>query len=197
VLATSPLELRRRPRAAFVAIPDMNATTPPASAVALLVETMYRDLRQLAHRERRRAGGGSETLRTTALVHEAYLKLARHGLFRDRGHFLATAALAIRQVLVTHARSRMADKRGRGLPPLPLDEADGVLAEREERIVALDEALLGLEGRHPRCARVVECRYFAGLSEADTALALGVTERTVQRDWAKAKALLYELMGAD
>jgi RNA polymerase sigma factor (TIGR02999 family) len=169
-------------------MPDARSPKP---GLELLSEILYADLRRIAQRERRR-GGGSETLRTTALVHEAYLKLARQEVFRDRGHFLATAALAIRQVLVTHARARLAEKRGGGVPALPLDAAEGVLAESEERIVALDEALDRLETLNPRYARVVECRYFAGLTEPETALALGVTERTVQRDWAKARALLYE-----
>ena len=173
--------------------------TPPSArddaAVQLLSEVLYADLLRLAHRERRRSGFPSDTLRTTALVHEAYLKLAKGGEFRDRGHFLATAALAMRQVLVSHARRRLADKRGGGVAALPLDDGDGVLAESEERIVALDDALGELERHHPRLARVVECRYFAGLTEPETAEALGVTDRTVQRDWVKAKALLYDALG--
>lgn len=169
---------------------------PDPSAVHLLAEVLYADLRRLARREHRRAAYPSDTLRTTALVHEAYLKLAHHGGFRDRGHFLATAALAMRQVLVSHARRRLADKRGGGAAPLPLDldMGDGLLAETEERILALEEALRRLEQSHPRLARVVECRYFAGYTEVETAEALGVTDRTVQRDWSKAKALLYEAL---
>ena len=91
----------------------------------------------------------------------------------------------------------MAAKRGGGVAPVALEEADGVLAEPEESVVALDEALERLEKLNPRLARVVECRYFAGYTEAETAVALEVTERTVQRDWAKAKALLYEALGTD
>jgi RNA polymerase sigma factor (TIGR02999 family) len=163
-------------------------------ALGALVDVLYTDLHRLARRQRRRSGGGSETMRTTALVHEAYLKLARQGAFRDRGHFLATAALAIRQVLVDHARAQLTDKRDHGGPKLPLEAAEGVLAEDGERIVGLDEALKRLEALNPRYARVVECRYFAGYSDAETALALGITERTVQRDWVKAKALLYEAL---
>jgi RNA polymerase sigma factor (TIGR02999 family) len=162
----------------------------------LLVEALYTDLRRIAQRERRTRAQPSETLRTTALINEAYMKLSRHGAFRDRGHFLATASLAMRQVVVNHARTRLTEKRGAGEQNLPLEAADAVLAESEERIVAIDEALARLESVNPRCARVVECRYFAGLSEAETALALGVTERTVQRDWAKSKALLYEMLDA-
>jgi RNA polymerase sigma factor (TIGR02999 family) len=161
----------------------------------LLVEALHAELRSLAHRERRRLGG-SETLRTTALVNETYLKLFRGGAWRDRAHFLNVAALAMRQVLVSYARERLAAKRGGGEAALPLEDADGILAESEERIVALDEALTRLATDEPRLARVVECRYFAGYSETETAAALGVTSRTVRRDWTKAKALLYESLAA-
>lgn len=170
---------------------------PAASDVELLVEVFYADLQRLAHGIRMRSGRAPETLRTTALVHEAYLKLARSAGFRDRGHFLATAALAMRQVLITHARLRLAEKRGSGITPVPLEQVEGILAISEERIVALDDALRDLESRHPRLVRVIECRYFAGYNEPETAEALGITDRTVQRDWAKAKALLYEALGAD
>lgn len=165
-------------------------------ATELLVQVLYSDLQRVAHRERRRRRAApQETLGTTALVHEAYLKLARHEAFRSRAHFLNTAALAMRQVLASHARARLRDKRGGGETHLDLDGIE-VLVESDERIVALDEALTELEKGAPRLARVVECRYFAGFSDAETALALGVTERTVERDWAMAKALLYEALGA-
>jgi RNA polymerase sigma factor (TIGR02999 family) len=170
------------------------ATGDPATH--LLVEALHADLRRLAHRERRRLGG-SETLRTTALVNEAYLKLFRGGAWRDRAHFLNVAALAMRQVLVSYARERLAAKRGSGTSMLPLEDADGILAESDERIVALDEALSKLAEREPRLARVVECCYFAGYSLPETAAALEINERTVRRDWARAKALLYESLGAD
>jgi RNA polymerase sigma factor (TIGR02999 family) len=168
------------------------ATEDPTTR--MLVEALHSELRRLAHRERRRLGG-SETLRTTALVNEAYLKLFRGGHWHDRAHFLNVAALAMRQVLVSYARERLASKRGGGISALPLEAADEILVESEERIVALDEALTQLAEREPRLARVVECRYFAGYTETETAAALGITDRTVQRDWAKAKALLYEAMG--
>ena len=171
------------------------AHEPPGDpATRLLVAALYADLRRLARRERRRVSA-SETMRTTALVHEAYLKLYQGGHWRDRAHFLGCAAMAMRQALVQHARTRSAAKRGGGVPAVALEEADGVLAEPEENVVALDEALDRLEQINPRLARVVECRYFAGYTEAETAIALQVTERTVQRDWAKAKALLYEALG--
>lgn len=161
-----------------------------------LAEVFYDDLRRLARRQRAR-NNAYDTLRTTALVNEAYLKLFASGAFQSREHFLNTAAAAMRQVLVDHARARHSAKRGGGQPSLPLEEADGVLAETDERILGLDEALERLEATQPRLVRVVELRYFAGLSEAEAAAALGVTERTVQRDWAKTKALLYEALRAD
>ncbi len=162
--------------------------------VDLLIQALYPDLKRLARRERYRAGQSAPTLGTTALVHEAYLKLVRQDVFQNQAHFLNTAALAMRQVLVTHARARLRHKRNPGLAPLDIDEV-AVLAESDERIVALDEALAELEKQHPRLARIVECRYFAGYSDAETALALNLSERTVQRDWVMAKALLYETLG--
>ena len=170
-------------------------STSGDQATELLVKVLYAELQRVAHRERRRKQAPAETLGTTALVHEAYLKLARHEVFKSRAHFLNTAALAMRQVLASHARSRLRDKHGGGGASVDLDAID-VLVESDERIVALDEALTALEKSAPRLARVVECRYFAGYCDAETALALGVTERTVERDWAMAKALLYEALGA-
>lgn len=169
-----------------------NASDPTTH---LLAAAFYADLNRLAHRERRRVVA-PDTLRTTALVHEAYLKLYQGGQWRDRAHFLNTAAMAMRQALVQHARTRCAAKRGGGAAPVLLEEADSVLVEPEENLVALHDALNHLEQINPRLARVVECRYFAGYTEAETATALQMTERTVQRDWAKAKALLYEALGA-
>lgn len=175
---------------------DSHAVDAADPNTRLLVEAFHAELHRLAHRERRRLGG-SETLRTTALVNEAYLKLFQGGRWKDRAHFLNVAALAMRQVLVSYARERLAAKRGSGVEALPLEAAEDVLAVSDERIVALDEALTHLAEREPRLARVVECRYFAGYTEPETAAALGITDRTVQRDWAKAKALLYESLGAD
>jgi RNA polymerase sigma factor (TIGR02999 family) len=174
--------------------PTTGAAQPADPDTRLLVEAFYEELHRLARRERRRAGA-SETLNTTALVNEAYLKLFKGGRWKDRAHFLNTAAMAMRQALVQHARARSAAKRGGGVAALPLDDADGVLAQPEDRVMALDDALARLEALNPRLARVVECRYFAGYTEAEAATAMGVTERTVQRDWAKAKAFLYEELG--
>jgi RNA polymerase sigma factor (TIGR02999 family) len=170
----------------------LEETADPATR--RLVEAFYAELHRLAHRERRRLSSSS-TLTTTALVHEAYLKLFRGGQWSDRAHFLNTAAVAMRQALVSYARERLAEKRGSGAQHLSLADADGALGEPDEKLVLLDAALKRLEERNPRLAHVVECRYFAGYTEAETADALGVNERTVQRDWAKAKALLYEALG--
>lgn len=177
-----------------------DTVSPADPGTRLLVEALHGELLGLARRERRRLGG-SETLRTTALVNEAYLKLFQSGHWKDRGHFLNTAAMAMRQVLVSHARKRLTAKRGEGGNPLPLEEgldvpADDTPPEDDERMVALDDALGRLERDHPRLARVVECRWFAGYTEAETAAILGVNERTIKRDWVKAKALLYEAMGS-
>jgi len=173
--------------------PRMTDTPSPSAdhVVEMLVKVFYDDLQRLARRERRRAAGPADTLGTTALVHEAYLKMARQGVFESHAHFLNTAALAMRQALVSHARARLRAKRGAGKENLDIDALD-ILAESDERVVALDEALNALEQTSPRLARVVECRYFAGYSDKETALALGVAERTVQRDWSMAKAFLYE-----
>lgn len=163
------------------------------AAFRKLVPLVYDDLRRLAHGRLGRLRPG-ETLNTTALVHEAYLKLAgRHRLSaRDRGHFLAIAARAMRQVVVDHARTRTRHKRGGGAPPVPLDEAKAAVAAQAEEVLAVHQALERLGAVAPRLERVVDCRYFAGLSEAETAEALGVSTRTVERDWLKAKAWLRE-----
>jgi RNA polymerase sigma factor (TIGR02999 family) len=174
---------------------------PQNDNLQALVETLHSELRRLAHRERYRLGG-SDTLQTTALVNEAYLKLFRKGHWQDRAHFLNAAAMAMRQVLVSHAREGLAQKRGAGAVRVSLDETENVetkslLAESDERIVAIEDALVHLEAREPRLARVVECRYFAGYIEQETATALGINERTVRRNWATAKDLFYRALGAD
>jgi RNA polymerase sigma factor (TIGR02999 family) len=169
----------------------------PASALAPL---LYPELRRAARGIRAGVRAG-DTLQTTALVNAAYLKLARAPRWQNRSHFLAAAAMAMRQILVDDARARMALRRGEGVAPLSLD-APGAhevpdAAEPDERVVAVAEALERLAGLNPRLAQVVECRYYAGYTEAETALALGVTERTVRRDWVKARAWLYREVAGD
>jgi RNA polymerase sigma factor (TIGR02999 family) len=168
------------------------------SATDELFALLYEELRELAHRQRRR-WRGDHTLHTTALVHEAYLKLVgQEGVtVEGRAHFLAFAARAMRHVLCNHARSRSTAKRGGGAPMLPLDEGKGVpdpagpRPEVASSLVALDDALQRLEDVHPRQSRVVECRFFGGLTVEETAEALSVSSRTVQRDWVMAQAWLH------
>lgn len=155
----------------------------------------YQELRAIAHR-RLVARDHAGTLSTTALVHEAYLKLAdqsRAG-WRDQAHFLALASLAMRHVLVDRARERMALKRGGVRRQVTLNEDVVAVEEQPETLIQLDEALDRLSNVDPRLARVVECRFFGGLTESDTAATLGVTVRTVQRDWVKARVLLRRML---
>jgi RNA polymerase sigma factor (TIGR02999 family) len=152
---------------------------------------VYDELRALAERQLRRERPG-HTLQATALVHEAYLKLASGGaLPADRSHFVGTAARAMRQVLVDHARRRSADKRGGAWQRTTLGEGPAALELELDTILDLDRAMERLD---PRQCRVVELRFFAGLEEKEIAEILGVTERTVRRDWVKARAWLYAEM---
>lgn len=160
---------------------------------------VYEELRRLAHRQLRRESDG-HTLSTTALVHEAYLKLVdqSRGEWRDRAHFLAIAATAMRRILVDHARRHRAHKRGGAGPPLPLDSLEQLpVEERAEFLVHLDEALARLAALDERQARVVECRFFGGYTEEETAETLGIGLRTVKRDWAKARSWLYHELYPD
>jgi RNA polymerase sigma factor (TIGR02999 family) len=156
-----------------------------------LVPIVYQELRAIAHRQLGvRDRGGS--LATTELVHEAYLKLVdqSRAQWNDRAHFLAIAALAMRQVLVDRARALATVKRGGQFRRINLDEAEIGVDDQPEALLQLNEGLEQLAVLEPRLARVVEMRFFGGLSEAEIAEALGVTMRTVQRDWAKARMLL-------
>jgi RNA polymerase sigma factor (TIGR02999 family) len=170
-----------------------------------LLVLVYDELRAMAHRQLRRERPG-HTLGTTALVHEAYLKLVDGSRLElhGRAQFLAVAAGAMRHILVDYARSHAAAKRGGGRPRLPLHEAllgdgafDDALAAADARaddLVALDDALTRLGELDARASHVVECRFFGGLSEAEIAEALGVTTRTVRRDWAAARAWLQRAL---
>ena len=156
-----------------------------------LVPIVYQELRRLAHHYMRGERAG-HTLQTTALVNEVYLRLAGiDGLqWRDRAHFFAMAATLMRRVLVDYARQRGREKRGAGVPVTSLDE-NAVAPQPAVDIVALDEALQRLAGVDPQQSRVVELRFFAGLSVEETAEALGISPATVKRDWATAKLWLY------
>lgn len=171
-------------------------------ALDALFPLVYEELGRLAHQQRRR-WDGDFTLTTTALVHEAYLKLAgqRQLPTGSRAHFLAVAARAMRHILCNYARDRRRQKRGGGQPHLPLDRvdpADGapleLSAEQADRLAGLDEALRRFEAIAERQCRVVECRFFGGMSVEETAAALGVSPRSVKRDWAFARAWLLREM---
>ncbi len=165
----------------------------PAEVRALadqLMPLFYDDLRRVAHRERNRVGAGA-TLQTTALVNEAYLKLrGSHGWNTD-AHFIRAAALAMRHALVNHAVARLASKRGDGAVHVSITAAFEVAIEDDATMLALNDALGRLAEESLRLAQVVECRYFAGFDDAETALALGISERTVRRDWTLARAWLH------
>ena len=163
------------------------AELDPATANRL-VPLVYEELRRIARRERARLSGG-ETLSTTALVSEAFLKLADCG-FESRGHFLRYAAVAMRNILVDRARAQLAAKRGGGAVHVELDEALDFVVEDDGRLVQVHEALSRLAALSPRLARVAECRFFAGYDEIETGEALGLSRRTVQRDWSMARAWL-------
>lgn len=164
-----------------------------------LVPLVYAELRAIAHRQLHRERDG-HTLNTTALVHETYLKLVdqRRVQWQDRAHFFAIAATVMRRVLIDYARHHRAAKRdsvpiGAGVETCDNDEPIGaeiIASERADVLVALDEALTRLAELDERLVRVVECRFFGGLTEDETAIALGVTARTVRRDWVKAKGWL-------
>ena len=157
-----------------------------------LLPVFYEQVRKLAQRERRR-WDSAETLQTTALINEAYLKLRHLPEFFDAQHFLRSAAIAMRHALISYARERLAEKRGGGVNPLPLEAAENIAAEEQEGeklLLDVAELLLKLAQISPRLVQVVECRFYAGYSEEETASALGVDARTVRRDWVKARAWL-------
>lgn len=153
---------------------------------------VYDELKRLAH-NRLRAEREDHSLNTTALVHETYLKLIDQTRveWRDRAHFFAVASTLMRRTLVDYARKHGTAKRGGGRRPVPLDATQLSVEEEIDRLVELDDALRRLASVDERLCRVVECRFFGGLTEEETAEVLHVTPRTVERLWAKAKALLY------
>ncbi|CAN5766120.1 sigma-70 family RNA polymerase sigma factor [soil metagenome] len=156
-----------------------------------LILELYAELRTIAHRQiARRSAAGS--LATTGLVHEAYLKLADQSRPEvvTRPHFLALASLAMRHVLVDRAKAQGRVKRGGGESGVTFDEDQIAIDSQPDALLQLDEALDWLARLEPRLARVVECRFFGGMTEEEIAQALSVTVRTVQRDWAKARMLL-------
>src|SRR5689334_6749633 len=165
------------------------------AAKETLFPLVYDELRRIAHRQLQREWAG-HTLDTTALVHEAYLKLVdqtRAG-FTDRAHFFAVAANAMRRILVDYARRYLAEKRGAAPRRVTLTDDMLVAEERADTLLAIDDALQELSRIDERLSKVVECRFFGGLTEAETAEVLGVTARTVRRDWTKAKGWLHRTL---
>ncbi|MCL4220865.1 MAG: sigma-70 family RNA polymerase sigma factor [Phycisphaerales bacterium] len=166
----------------------------PAASEELL-NLVYDQLRQIA-RQRMGNERAGHTLQATALVHEAFLKLVgdENLSWENRGHFYAACAQAMRRILIDHARKRGAEKRGGAQKRLPLNVVD--LAEETDpaQVLALNEAMGELERSDPRAASIVRLRFFAGLDVEETASVLGLSERTVMRDWAYARARLFELM---
>ncbi len=172
---------------------------PPEGRGALdaVYPAVYEELRRVAHRHLRGEATG-HTLGTTALVHEAYLELARleHVRWAGRPYVLTAASQAMRRILVDHAVARRAQKRGGGAVAVSLDDATAMAATRGDEMLALDEALERLAATNERCARVVECRFFGGMSVDETAEALGTSPATVKRDWTVARAWLNRELGA-
>jgi len=166
-----------------------------ASALDGLVPVVYDQLRRLAERELRKERTG-HTLTPTALVNEAYLKLVQldRMTWQGRAHFLGACAQVMRRILIGYARSRKASKRGAGQSHASLDDVVVAAAERPDLLVALDEALDRLAGFSPRQAKVVECRYFAGMEIEEVAAMMGISPATVRRDWTAARAWLNREM---
>lgn len=192
--------------------PDDRAALPPAAdalesycppsllgGVRALAPLLYADLKRAAHRERVKLLN-PQTMTTTALVHDAFLKLDGQPGFESHEHFLRVAAVTMRHLLIDRVREQLALKRGGDLQRVELDEVDAAAGdfqvEAGETVLAVHHAVSALARFAPRLAEVVECRYFAGYSEIETAKALGVTERTVRRDWVAAKAWLTRELGA-
>lgn len=160
-----------------------------------LVDLMYDDLRLIARRHLR-FQGNIITLHTSGLIHEAYLKLADRTLlsWEDRGHFLAVYTKVMRNILIDMARSRLAIKRGGDRVKVTLDEHHNKVEAQADELLAIDQALEKLAQLDERLANIVECRFFAGLNEVETGLALGISDRTVRRDWIKARTILHGLL---
>lgn len=171
------------------------------SAFDKLVPLVHEELRRIAGRQMSHERPG-HTLQATALVNEAYVKLAGHDGFEwhNRAHFYAVCAQVMRHILIDHARGHARDKRGGGAVQVSLDEAIAVIENRADELVALDEALRFLETVDPQKGKLVELRYFGGLSIEETAEVLDISPRTVRREWRRAKAWLYRMIsegGAD
>jgi RNA polymerase sigma factor (TIGR02999 family) len=172
-------------------------TAPARESVHELFPALYPELRRLA-RSRLASGGRHTLLDTSALVHEAFMRMQHGGgvALRDREHFMAYAATTMRSVVIDFVRRRKADRRGGGIEHITLDtRAAAVLGGSDDEILAVHEALETLAQVDARLVRVVEMRYFAGLTDAEIGATLGVTDRTVRRDWDRARLLLADMLG--
>ena len=189
----------------------MSGSVPPAisellakwgagdqDALRTLVPLLYDDLHRVAHQYLRKARPG-HTLQTTALVHEAYLRLEQNhqAQFQNRSHFVAICALLMRQILIGHDRTRRAAKRGGGVENLSLDDAHALMKGRPVDLIALDDALNELARLDPQQSRIVELRFFGGLSIEETAEVLGISPATVKRHWSTARLWLHHEMSGD
>ena len=157
-----------------------------------LVEAHYDALKNIARAKRRRAGG-NQTMMTTDLLHESWMKIRKQGEWHSEQHFMRTAAMAMRQVLVDCLRAKLSQKRGSGAQHLSYGDVEDCLPEfkeNPEQILAINDMLEKLGGVKPRYAELVDLRYFGGFTETETAGILGITDRTVRRDWKVAKAWL-------
>jgi RNA polymerase sigma factor (TIGR02999 family) len=168
-----------------------------SGALDRLIETVYPELKRLAHFQLAGERPG-HTLSTTAIVHEAFIRLCSGDTsWNDRGHFLRAASTVMRHVLVDHARKRRAEKRGDGKAPVTLQDDRLIGDDDGQAVIALDDAVRAIAEIDPRLEQIIECRYFAGLDVDDTAQALGLGVRTVERDSQRAKAYLLTAMGLD
>jgi RNA polymerase sigma factor (TIGR02999 family) len=168
------------------------------SATEELLAVVYEHLRAIA-RQRMAGERSGHTLQATALVHEVFLKLIgdEEVSWENRAHFYAAAAQAMRRILIDHARRRGAEKRGGAFKRVPLSVVDLATDTDPEQVMALEEAMNELEQSDPRAASIVRLRFFAGLGVEETASVLGLSERTVMRDWAYARAMLFERMSGE
>ncbi len=178
-------------------IPSSELLTGRRDSLDRLMPAVYDELRAIARRQLARRGEDG-MLSTTGLVHEAYLKLVDQSrvAWRDRSHFFALASVAMRHVLVDRARARLAQKREGGLHRITLDSELIAAPDQPDALLQLSDAIEGLAHVEPRLARVVDCRFFGGMSDTEIAEALEVTPRTVQRDWVKARMLLRRALAS-
>lgn len=165
-----------------------------AASANELMPLIYERLRTIAHRQL--AGDRASTIATTGLVHEAYLQLFGEAnlSWRDRGHFFAYAATAMRHILIDRARQRLSQKQGGAYAKVDVEEAEIKIDDECVDLLALDQALERMATDHPRLVRMIEMRFFAGLSVEEVGQALEVDPRTIKRDWQKARAFIYQAM---